>query len=79
MAPTEAILGQRLQRRRCAGKGSPDMDDAKIDRTTMAKLAKALEFICGPQHACVVALMRRTELPSQRRSNCARIVQNRIV
>ena len=32
------------------------MSETKIDLATMAKLAKALDFICGPQHACVLAL-----------------------
>lgn len=32
------------------------MTEPTIDRAAMAKLAKALAFICGPEHACTVAL-----------------------
>ncbi len=37
------------------------MDDTKIDRETMGKLAKALNFICGPTHACTVAMKLAAE------------------
>ncbi len=32
------------------------MDDAKIDRAAMGRLAKALVFICGAGHPTTVAL-----------------------
>lgn len=32
------------------------MDDTKIDRETMGKLAGALAFICSPAHPAVAAL-----------------------
>jgi hypothetical protein len=32
------------------------MDELKIDRDAMARLAKALTFICGPDHPTTVAL-----------------------
>ncbi len=32
------------------------MEEAKIDRAVMGRLAKALGFICGPDHPTTVAL-----------------------
>ena len=32
------------------------MDETKIDRATMGRLAKALTFICGPNHPATMAL-----------------------
>lgn len=32
------------------------MDDTKIDRAAMARLAKALDFICGSDHPTTAAL-----------------------
>lgn len=32
------------------------MDENSIDRATMGRLAKALAFICGPQHPTTLAL-----------------------
>ena len=32
------------------------MEEAKIDRASMGRLAKALVFICGPDHPTTVAL-----------------------
>ena len=40
------------------------MDDTKIDRETMGRLAKALAFIGSPQDAIVVALRRAEETGS---------------
>lgn len=37
------------------------MDELKIDRAAMGRLAKALEFICGPQHATTLALKAAAE------------------
>ena len=37
------------------------MDETKIDRETMARLAKALAFICGPEHATTMALKAAAE------------------
>jgi hypothetical protein len=32
------------------------MDETQIDRATMARLAQALAFICGAEHATTLAL-----------------------
>jgi hypothetical protein len=37
------------------------MTETKIDRETMAKLAKALAFICGPADPTTVALKKAAE------------------
>jgi hypothetical protein len=37
------------------------MNETKIDRETMAKLAKALAFICGPADPTTVALKTAAE------------------
>lgn len=37
------------------------MAETKIDRETMAKLAKALAFICGPADPTTVALKKAAE------------------
>lgn len=37
------------------------MDEAKIDRAAMGRLAKALSFICGPDHPTTVALKLAAE------------------
>lgn len=37
------------------------MDDIKLDPALMGRLAKALAFICGPEHACTVALKKASE------------------
>jgi hypothetical protein len=37
------------------------MDETKIDRSTMARLAKALGFICGLEHPTTVALKAAAE------------------
>ncbi len=34
------------------------MEEVKIDREAMGRLAKALAFICGPDHPTTVALNR---------------------
>lgn len=36
-------------------------EDIKIDRETMGKLAKALSFICGADHAATLALKAAAE------------------
>ncbi len=42
------------------------MEEAKIDRAAMGRLAKALVFILGPDHATTVALKAATESGSER-------------
>ncbi|MGE0253744.1 MAG: hypothetical protein AB7N54_13955 [Alphaproteobacteria bacterium] len=42
------------------------MDDTKIDREAMGRLAKALAFICGPDHPTTVALRGAAESGSER-------------
>ena len=37
------------------------MDETTIDRATMGRLAKALTFICGSDHATTVALRTASE------------------
>jgi hypothetical protein len=37
------------------------MDEGAIDREAMGKLAKAVSFICGADHACVAALQAASE------------------
>lgn len=42
------------------------MSDLKFDQTAMAKLAKALAFICGADHACTAALKTAAESGAER-------------
>ena len=37
------------------------MDEATIDRAAMGRLAKALSFICGPEHPTTLALKLAAE------------------
>ena len=37
------------------------MADPQLDPAMMAKLASALSFICGAEHACTVALKKAAE------------------
>lgn len=41
------------------------MDEAKIDRDAMGRLAKALAFICGPDHPTTLALKAAAESGSE--------------
>lgn len=41
------------------------MAEAKIDRAAMGRLAKALGFICGPDHPTAVALKVAAESGSE--------------
>ncbi len=41
------------------------MEEAKIDRAAMGRLAKALDFICGPDHPTTVALKAAAESGSE--------------
>jgi hypothetical protein len=41
------------------------MDDTKIDRAAMEKLAKALAFICGPENPTTLALKLAAESGSE--------------
>lgn len=41
------------------------MEEAKIDRAAMGRLAKALAFICGPDHQTTVALKAAAESGSE--------------
>ncbi len=41
------------------------MDETKIDRAAMGRLAKALVFICGPDHPTTVALKAAAESGSE--------------
>lgn len=42
------------------------MDETAIDREAMGRLAKALVFICGPDHSTTVALKAAAESGSER-------------
>lgn len=42
------------------------MNEIKIDRAAMGRLAKALAFICGPDHATTQALKLAAESGSER-------------
>jgi Ribonuclease G/E len=42
------------------------MDETTIDRAAMGRLAKALEFICGADHATTVALRTAAESGAER-------------
>jgi hypothetical protein len=42
------------------------MDEKAIDRAAMGRLAKALVFICGPDHPTTVALKAAAESGSER-------------
>lgn len=48
------------------------MDEATIDREAMARLAKALQFICGADHPTTVALRAAAESGSEREIKAAR-------
>ncbi len=41
------------------------MEEAKIDRAAMGSLAKALVFVCGPDHPTTVALKAAAESGSE--------------
>jgi hypothetical protein len=41
------------------------MEEVKIDREAMGRLAKALAFICGPDHPTTVALKAAAESGSE--------------
>lgn len=42
------------------------MDDLKIDPAAMGRLAKALAFICGADHATTIALKTASETGTDR-------------
>ena len=42
------------------------MDETTIDRATMGRLAKALEFICGADHPTTGALKKAAETGTER-------------
>lgn len=48
------------------------MDETKIDRAAMARLAKALVFICGADHPATVALKAAGETGADRDIKAAR-------
>ncbi len=45
--------------------GDSRMEEAKIDRAAMGRLAKALVFVCGPDHPTAVALKVAAESGSE--------------
>ena len=42
------------------------MDETTIDRAAMGRLAKALVFVCGPDHPTTIALQTAAESGSER-------------
>lgn len=48
------------------------MDESRIDPAAMGRLAKALSFICGPQHAATLAMTRAAESGSEQDAKRAR-------
>jgi hypothetical protein len=48
------------------------MDETKIDRATIGRLAKALTFICGAKHPCTVALQTAADSGVERDIKAAR-------
>jgi len=42
------------------------MDETKIDRATMARLAKAVTFVCGKDHPAATALATAAESGTER-------------
>ncbi len=48
------------------------MEEAKIDRAAMGRLAKALVFVCGPDHPTTVALKAAAESGSEQDIKTAR-------
>lgn len=42
------------------------VDETRIDRAAMGRLAKALSFICGPEHPTTVALKLAAETGLER-------------
>jgi hypothetical protein len=49
-----------------------EMDESKIDREAMGRLAKALTFICGPKHAATLALQAAADSGTERDIKAAR-------
>ena len=48
------------------------MDETMIDPAAMGRLAKALTFICGPEHPATVAALKAAESGSNRDIKAAR-------
>ena len=48
------------------------MDETKIYQAAIGRLAKALSFICGPEHATTVALKKAAESGSDQDAKRAR-------
>ncbi len=48
------------------------MDETKIDPAMMGRLAKALAFICGADHAATLALAKAAETSSEKDVKAAR-------
>jgi hypothetical protein len=54
------------------------MNETKIDRAAMGRLAKALAFICGPDHPATVALQKAAETGSYDDAKKARALFSRL-
>jgi hypothetical protein len=50
------------------------MTDPKIDRAAMGRLAKALAFICGPDHPTTLALKAAADSGSDQEIKKARVL-----
>jgi hypothetical protein len=55
-----------------ANLGNMTMKETAIDRTAMGRLAKALRFICGPDHPTTRALEAASESGSEKDIKAAR-------
>jgi hypothetical protein len=54
------------------------MNETKIDRAAMGRLAKTLAFICGPDHPATVALQKVAETGSYDDAKKARALFSRL-
>jgi hypothetical protein len=50
------------------------MEEATVDRVAIARLAKALEFVCGRDHPTTIALRAAAESGSERDIKNARML-----
>jgi hypothetical protein len=52
----------------------PEMSEPTIDRDAMGRLAKALAFVCGAEHACTLAMKAATESGLEKDAKKARML-----
>lgn len=71
----EAATGNKLLMKA----GDLEMDETTIDREAMGRLAKALVFICGADHATTIALKAAAESGTERDIKNARTLFLRLM